>query len=305
MFKNLITFRLTEKFTLSAEELAEKLAQLQFLPCTSQQSFSFGWTAPIGENLVHKASYFMMTCLKKEERILPSSVVNEMLQEKIEEIEEKEGHKLGKKARAELKDNLIFELLPRAFTHSTKLFAYIDTENDFIVIDSASTKQAEDLLSILRKTLGGFPAIPLNTALKPVLEITNWLQHENVKYGLNNVPRGFMIDDECELRAPEDGGSIAKFKRQDLWLPEIKNHLETGKQVVKLALNWKDRLSFVLDENLGVKRLKFLELVQEQRNETSPATEEERFDVDFIIMTAELSEFLNELLDAFGGENRA
>ena len=34
-------------------------------------------------------------------------------------------------------------------------------------------------------------------------------------------------------------------------------------------------------------------------------TKEERFDVDFIIMTAELSEFINELLAAFGGENSA
>lgn len=298
MFKNLITFRLTEKFTLSAEELAEKLTAFKFASCTGQQAFSMGWTAPIGENLVHKASSFMMICLKKEERILPATVINEMLQVRIDEIEEKEGHRLGKKARAELKDNLIFELLPRAFTHSTKLFAYIDTENDFIVVDSASTKQAEDLLSILRKTLGGLPAIPLNTVNKPILTMTNWLTHET-------QPSEITIDDECELRAPEEGGSIARFKRHDLTLLEIKNHLETGKQVVKLALNWKDRLSFVLDENLGVKRLKFLELVQEQRNETSPETEEERFDVDFIIMTAELSEFINEMLAVFGGENRA
>lgn len=100
---------------------------------------------------------------EKEERILPSTVVNEMLQVRIEEVEEAEGRKLGKKAKAELKDNLIFELLPRAFTYSTKLFAYIDTKNDFIVIDSASRSKAEDLLSFLCKTLGDLPVIPLNT----------------------------------------------------------------------------------------------------------------------------------------------
>lgn len=302
LFRNLITFRLAEKFTLSAEELAEKLVDFAFQPCAGQQAFSMGWNAPIRENLVHKASGFMMICLKKEERILPSTVINEMWQERIEEIEEQEGRKLGKKARAELKDNLIFELLPRAFTHSTNLFAYIDTENDFIVIDSASSSKAEDLLSLLRKTLGGLPAVPVNTVDSPVLTMTNWLTH-------GTQPSEISISDECELRSPEEGGGIARFKRHDLNLPEIKNHLETGKQVIKLALTWNDRISFVLDADLKISRLKFLDLVQERVGEeltnANAETEEERFDVDFIIMTAELSDFLDNLLAIFGGDNRA
>lgn len=296
---------MVEKFQLSAEELAEKLAALKFTSCTGQQAFSMGWTAPVEENLVFQSNDCMMICLKKEERLLPATVINEMLQEKIEEIEQAEGHKLGKKARTELKDNLIFELLPRAFTHSSKAYAYIDVKNDFIVINCASLGKAEDLLSTLRKTLGGLPAIPLNTTLKPVLEMTNWLQHENVPHGLNNVPRGFVIDDECELRAPEEGGSIARFKRQDLWLPEIKNHLDTGKQVIKLALSWNDRISFLLDENLRITRVNFLDLVQQKVSEFESETYEQQFDADFMIMSAEISEFLQSLLNAFGGENRA
>jgi recombination associated protein RdgC len=294
MFNNLAAFRLTEKFTLSAEALAEKLAVVQFQPCTGQQAFSMGWTAPVGENLVHESNDCMMICLKKEERLLPNSVVHEMLTERVEEIEEAEGRKLGKKAKQELKDNLIFELLPRAFTHSSNSFAYIDVKNDFIVINCASLGKAEDLLSTLRKTLGGLPAIPLNTALKPVLEMTNWLQHDI-------TPNEFVIEDECELRAPEEGGSIARFKRHDLALPEIKNHLDTGKQVIKLALSWNDRISFLLDEHLKITRVKFLDLVQQQVSESETETDDEKFDVDFMIMSAEIAKFLPALIDAFGG----
>lgn len=302
MFKNITTFSLTEKFELSAEELAEKLAAFEFASCTGQQAFSMGWTAPLGkgsEELVHSSNGFMMVCLRKEERLLPATVINEMWQARIDEIEEAEGRKLSKKARAELKDDLIFELLPRAFTHSTKLFAYIDTENDFIVIDSASSSKAEDLLSLLRKTLGGLPTIPVNTVDSPVFTMTNWLTHDT-------QPPEISIDDECELRSPEEGGGIARFKRHDLNLPEIKNHLETGKQVIKLALTWNDRISFVLDADFKITRLKFLELVQDrvldEKNNSNAETEEERFDVDFIIMTAELSEFLNGLISIFGGK---
>ncbi len=300
-FKNLNVFRLTEAFALDAQTLAEKLDTLAFSPCTGQQAFSFGWTAPLGkgsEELVHSTNGYLMICAKKEERVLPASVINEMLQEKIEEIEEQEGHKLSKKTKTELKDNLIFELLPRAFTFTHKTYAYIDTQNGFIVVDSASAKKAEDLLSTLRKTLGGLPAIPLNTIDKPVLTMTQWLLDQN-------PPADIVIEDECELRAPEEDGGIIRCKRHDLALPEIKNHLDSGKQVIKLALNWEDRLSFVLDENLAVKRLKFLDLIQEQVGESDAATLEEKFDVNFSIMTAELANFLPRLIAIFGGENRA
>jgi recombination associated protein RdgC len=128
--------------------------------------------------------------------------------------------------------------------------------------------------------------------------MTQWLLDQN-------PPADIVIEDECELRAPEEDGGIIRCKRHDLALPEIKNHLDSGKQVIKLALNWEDRLSFVLDENLAVKRLKFLDLIQEQVGESDAATLEEKFDVNFSIMTAELANFLPRLIAIFGGENRA
>jgi recombination associated protein RdgC len=139
--------------------------------------------------------------------------------------------------------------------------------------------------------------VPVNTVEKPVLTMTQWLIN-------NETPEGISIEDECELRSPEEEGGIVRCKKHDLALPEIKNHLETGKQVIKLALNWEDRLSFVMDENFSVKRLRFLELIQDQVADTNAETEQERFDVDFSIMTAEFANFLPKLLELFGGENK-
>ncbi|RLA20836.1 MAG: recombination-associated protein RdgC, partial [Gammaproteobacteria bacterium] len=114
-----------------------------------------------------------------------------------------------------------------------------------------------------------------------------------------------LVEDECELRSPEEAGGIIRCKRQDLAAPEIKNHLDTGKQVIKLAVSWSDRLSFIVDENLSIKRLKFLELIQDQVADTESDSAEEQFDVDFTIMSQELSAFLPRLLELFGGENSA
>lgn len=300
-FKNLSVFRLTEAFDLTPEQLEQKLAAMVFQPCSSHQEFSFGWTAPVGrgsEQLVHSSNGFMMLCGKKEEKVLPTAVVNEMVQEKIIDAEAKEHRKLSKKERTAIKDELIFELLPKAFSFSRKTYAYIDPKGAWLIVDAASTKNAEDFLSNLRKCLGSLPAVPINTIDKPMVTMTQWLMD-------NNSPDDITIEDECELRAPEEAGGIIRCKRHDLSLPEIKNHLDSGKQVIKLAVNWADRIAFVIDEHLAVKRLRFLELVQDQMMDMEAESEAEKFDADFSIMSLEIANLLPRLLELFGGENRA
>ncbi len=300
-FKNLALYRFTEPFTLTSAELEEKLSDKPFRPCGSQDEFSLGWTSPAGnttEQLVHDSNGFMMVCLKKEEKVIPAAVINEMLQEKIGDIEEKEGRKLAKKERTTVKDELIFELLPRAFSFSKKTFAYIDPKGGWIIVDAASAKKAEDLLSFLRKGIGSLPVVPINSNVKPTVIMTEWLNDSK------KVAKNFLVEDECELRAPEEDGGIIRCKRHNLSLPEITNHLDNGKQVIKLAIAWSERLSFVLDENLSIKRLKFLDLIQDQVADTDADDEITQFDVDFSIMSLEIANFLPHLLDAFGGEKK-
>jgi len=301
-FKNLALYRFTEPFTLATDELEEKLNDKRFRPCGSHDEFSLGWTSPAGnttEQLIHASNGFMMLCLKKEEKVIPAAVINEMLQEKISEKEQQEARKLSKKERSTIKDELIFELLPRAFSFSKKTYAYIDPKGGWMVVDAASAKKAEDLLSHLRKCLGSLPVVPVNTVDKPTIIMTQWLTDKN------SIVKDLLVEDECELRSTEDEGSIIRCKRHDLALPEITNHLDNGKQVIKLALNWTDRLSFIIDENLAIKRLKFLDLIQDQVADTEADDEIAQFDVDFSIMTLELAKFLPRLLEIFGGENKA
>jgi len=299
-FKNLAVYRFTEPFSLTADELQQKLAQQPFKPCGGHDQYSFGWTSPVGksaEALVHAANGCMMVCAKKEEKVVPATVVNEMLAERIDEIEEREARKLPAKERSRLKDELIFDLLPRAFSFSKKTYAYIDSRGGWLIVDAASAKKAEDMLSNMRKCLGSLPVVPIGAGLKPSGLMTVWLTTQA-------TPADLQIEDECELRSPEEEGGIIRCKRHDLSLPEIKNHLDSGKQAIKLALSWDDRLSFVLDESLAVKRLKFLDLIQEQSDEIEAFDDAERFDADFSIMSAELGRFIPRLLELFSVEDK-
>ena len=151
-FKNLSIFRLTEDFTLSPEDLEQKLGAIWlFAPAAIMRNLLLAglrrWEK-LQNSWCIAANGFMMICGKKEEKVLPAAVVNEMVQEKILEAEDQQGRKLSKKERTAIKDELIFELLPRAFTFSNKTYAYIDPKGGWLIVDAASSKKAEDLLSL-------------------------------------------------------------------------------------------------------------------------------------------------------------
>ncbi|MEE9355013.1 MAG: recombination-associated protein RdgC [Methylococcaceae bacterium] len=296
-FKNLAIYRFTEQMNLSATELATKLTPASFRPCGTMELASYGWTSPLGrqsDQLVHASNGYFMICAKKEEKILPPAVVNELAGEKIVEEEQKQGRKLRKKERDSIKDEIIHDLLPKAFSFSRRTYAYIDPKGGWFIVDSPTPKKAEELLSYLRKTLGSLPLVPFSTQQSSESIMTQWLKS-------HQLPNDFTLEDECDLRSQQDEGSIIRCKRHDLTSPEITRHLDAGKQVIKLAVTWADRLSFVLDENRHIKRLKFLDLVQEAREDIESDDAVGQFDADFSIMTLEINGLLSRLVEILGG----
>jgi recombination associated protein RdgC len=299
-FKNLAVLRLTEPFELTPQALEEKLEQRRFRHCGSLEPVSAGWCAPLGKDtlpLVHATNGFLMIALQKEEKIIPASVVNELVAEKAEEIEDRRGTPVKRKERDAIRDEVMQDLLPKAFRHSRRTYAYLDPRGGWLVVDSASTKKAEELVSVLRQVLGSLPAAPLAVKERPATVMTLWLRE-------NTPPADVTLESECELRSPEEDGGIVRCRRHDLCCPEIQTHLDAGKEVGKLAFTWNDRLSLVLDDTLAVKRLRFLDLVQEEAAAVETDDPAQRFDADFAIMSLELATFLPRLVDLFGGEAR-
>ncbi len=298
-FKNLALFRFTEPFTLTSDELGECLEARRFKPCGSLEPVSLGWTAPLGKEtfpLVHASQGYIMICLMKEEKILPASVINETLAERVEEIETQQGRPLRRKEKDSLKDEIMQDLLPRAFSHSRKSYAYLDTRGGWLIVDSASHKKTDELVSLLRQCAGTLPVVPLSTRERPASVLSGWLAE-------NAAPVDITLESDCELRSPDEDGGVIRCRRHDLTAPEIQNHLEAGKEVVKLAVTWNDRLSFVLDDAPSVRGLRFLEIVQEEAADVDTSNPVERFDADFAVMTLELNQFLPRLVALFGGEN--
>ncbi|MCE0760821.1 recombination-associated protein RdgC [Marinobacter sp. G11] len=301
-FRNARIFRFTKPFDISAEALEEKLQADAFKPCGPQETTRQGWVPPLGKHgdqLVHSANGYHLIALRKEEKILPGPVVKEAVEERAEAIEVEQGRKVRKKEKEEIKEQVMLEMLPQAFSRNRRCFAYLAPQDGVLVVDAGSAKQAEDLASTLRKSLGSLPVRPPAVEQAPAFTFTGWL-NESIDH-----PATIVLGSECELKDPSEDGGVVRCKGLDLKADEIRNHLETGMQVTKLALTWDDNVSFVLDEELGIRRLKFGETLQDQLDDVDADDAMAKFDAAFTIMTLELSRLIPGLLEALGGEDRS
>lgn len=301
-FRNARVFRFTKPFDISAEELEEKLQADVFKPCGPQETSRQGWVPPLGkhgEQLVHSANGYHLIALRKEEKILPGPVVKEAVEEKAEAIEFEQGRKVRRKEKDEIKEQVMLEMLPQAFSKNRRSFAYLAPQDGVLVVDAGSAKQAEDLASTLRKSLGSLPVRPPAVEQAPAFTFTGWL-NESI-----DLPGKVVLGTECELKDPSEDGGVVRCKGLDLKADEIRNHLDAGMQVTKLSLTWDDNVSFVLDEELGIRRLKFGETLQDQLDDVDVDDHAAKFDAAFTLMTLELSRLIPGLLEALGGEDRS
>ena len=162
-FKNLILYRLNSPFEPSPEELAEAMAGDAFKPCGGLEASSIGWDKPLGRSgseLVHAANGRILLCARKEQRLLPPSVVRETLEERLDRIAVHEHRKVGHKERSRIRDEIVFELLPRAFAGSTRTFAYLSPQDGWLVVDASAMGRAEELVVLLGESLGQLDASP-------------------------------------------------------------------------------------------------------------------------------------------------
>jgi len=297
-FRNLQVYRLGRTFDLTPDMLETRMQPAAFRGCSRMDAVAGGWVPPLGrhgQQLVHAANGYLMVCLRKEEKIVPPGVVRQLLDDRVAEIEASEAREIYRRERLRMKDEIIVDLLPRALSRISDLFAYIDTRNGLLVIDTPSPARAEHLVSQLRTTLGRFPATPLKTRQAPASAMTRWLSGEP-------LPRDFAIGAECVLLHPDPDGGIVTCRHQDLNAPEVRNHIRGGKLAVRLAIQWRERLSCVIHEDVSIRRLRFEDVVRDTAADGVADDPVSRFDLDFSLLVLELAEFLPELLKALGGE---
>lgn len=291
-FKNLTIYRINYP-QLNAETLEVALAEKRATPCGRSDLSTYGFVSPFDGTpdgmLVHAADGHLMIAAQSEEKVIPSSVVRDALADRVKQIEARDGRKVYKKERDQLKDEVLVDMLPRAFVRRSILYAVLSPAHGFLIVNTASYSKAEALLSAVRDALGSLPAGSLvvdDSAVRKCM--TRWLQH--------GFPDGLYPQRSCELRDQLEGGGTIRCKGQDLDSDEILQHLEGGKEVVKLSLDWSEKLTLTMTEDLQFRQVSFGDVVMSELDNLDGADALAERDASLVLMMGALMEFLPIML---------
>ena len=294
-----MVYRMVSPWTMTQAQLEESLQPARFVPCGASQEKSAGWVEPRGEEhgpLVELVGNHWLLRQMVEVRAVPSAVVKRKVEEEVKHIEATTGRKPGRKEIRDLREDARMALLPMAFTKQGATNIWINPTARLLVLDTGTQARADDIMTALIKAIDGLVVQLLDTQTSPAAAMAHWLSSQE-------APRGFSVDRECELKAPDESKSVVRYTRHALDTEEVRAHIAIGKMPTRLALTWNDRVSFVLTEGLQIKKLAFLDVVLEGAP-TSPTgdAKDSSFDTDAAIATGELSGLIPDLLEALGGE---
>ncbi|MDK1289817.1 recombination-associated protein RdgC [Pseudoalteromonas umbrosa] len=295
-FTNLIAYKYKTPIAYTQEQLEQSLQQDAFRKCGAQEYSTFGWTKALGKHgatLSHFSKEFILLCAKVEEKILPATVVNEKLAEKVQQIELDENRTVKKKEKDELKDSVYNTLLAQAFTKSSLHFAFIDMKRGLFVVNSSSFNKAEQLAALFRKSVGTLPIIPAFCDFDLDVHLTDWLTK-------TQAPENFSLGYDTKLEDPTGEGDEVALKRHALGSDETRLHLDSGKRVTELALKWGENIEFTLKNDGSLKRLSYSDTIKESNADIPKEDIPAKLDADFLLCAGEISELLDRLFSAMG-----
>ncbi len=296
MFKNALVYKIDHWDTPALADIEARLDGARFVACGASQPESFGWVEPRNQKhglLAEAVAGHLILKLCTETKAVPGGVVKDELEARLDAVEKDTGRRPKGKRAKELKEEVVRELLPRAFPKRGHTLVWIAPHAQMMVVGVSSPKRADRVVSQLVELLGGgFRVTQMQTQLSAATAMSGWLTDKE-------APAGFAIDRECELKQPDSEKSTVRYARHALEIDEVGEHIRQGKLPTQLALTWQGRVSFVLNEQGALKKIKLLDVVLE--GQEKKAEGDNGFDADVALTTGELGRMLPELVDALGG----
>lgn len=290
-FKNLLVYQITKGT--DAYDLGEFEVALDERPLVNPSPInmkSTGWLGVVGERRMLVVGGQILVALGTAERQLPPAVIKSELKAREKLVAAEQGFPVGKRQRRELKQKVTDELMPKALIKVRSTQAWIDTIGGYLVVNTSSPARAEEVVTLLRDTHPEFKVAQLQTERNPQAAAAAWMTA--------GAPGQFTLEDRVELQALDKTKATAKYARLDISNAEITSRL-TYMQVMKLGMSYSDRVTFVLTENLVLRKVELLGISEEKTEEKQ--TEEDKLVGDFILMTGELGKLIASLVDALGG----
>ncbi|MGE7139637.1 recombination-associated protein RdgC [Luteibacter sp. NPDC031894] len=256
--RNLTLFRFGAPPRPHVRDLQEAIAEHKVRDPGPMEFGTAGFVSPYGMaddrlGIAHEQVFGFI--YQQRTRDLSARALNDEVAKRVQKISDDESRKVGGRERKEIRDDVLNELLPRALVSSSNTRGWIDLAGGWVVLDTRARRRAEEVLSQLRQAFGSFPAVQLSPEESPRQLMTHWL-------ATLELPEGFALGDECELRDPATAaGALVRCRRQDLDTDEIREHLRVGKQCFATGLVVDDRLSLVLADDMSMRMVRPTDVV--------------------------------------------
>lgn len=288
-FKNLRVYQLSSPLSLELPALEQALAEFSFTPCSGQQPSSQGFTFPFesAQSYCYQNQHYLFFAVKRQDKILPAAVVQEEMQPRLAALEAEKARALSRKEKDSVKEDVTFELLPRAFSKSQVVLACFDQSKQRILINTSSSSRAEDVLALLRKAIGSLPALPWLDPYHLGSCLQQWLQAEQ-------LPHSFQLGNEVELKAPDEEGAKVRFSNHLLTTEEVLSHLE-DKQVTRLELQQEEGLSLKICDDGSLKSIRYHDSISGKNDELGWEDADVRLAADTLLMASTLTAMLDQI----------
>jgi len=294
-FNNLVVYQFNTPFEKNSDELELALEEYRLKPCPPHARQSQGFVAPLNEEKgrVYTLYGCHLLIAAKEVRLLPSSIIQAVLEEKNNAFELNHNRPMRRAEIMQLKEEIEFDLLPKAFTVQKKEWFYIDTSKQWLIINSANPSKASEVVTLLTKTLGSLDASPLMPDSDLSALFARWL-HEP-----SSLPEGLVLAKGCVLVTSGEDKSQYTCKDIEENSEELASLLAQGYTVSSIELIWQERVQFVLTNNFLLKRLKCLDYLDDAFKDNGKLDDDqEQFDANLSLLTGELRDLIHFLMDA-------
>lgn len=267
----------------------ERMQALQFRAPGGLEIQSVGFVPfADGFELLHPVGKFRLGAVRIDKKQLPASGVNQLVKERCLELEEQQGFKPGRRQTREIKEQVIDELLPRAICAS-KQIRFMATD-DLFLVEATSAPSCDLVIGLLAKAWDPFPLTNLSCHTSPAGAMTTWVVNDD-------LPEGLSADDEAEMRSSTKAS--VRWKNSSVDPAEAANHFRSGKSCIKMALTWNDRVSFMLNDQMVLSKIKYLDLIE--KDDGAADDELGVLESDVVLKGGELECVINGLINAFGG----
>jgi len=272
-------------------DLNALLTEEALKPCPPHARFIYGWLPIHNDCFAQEVAGTTLICMGKEERILPRSVIQRELEERVLQQEAQLLRPLKRAEQSQMAEEIEFELLPKAFCLQKRTYAVLDSASNHLIINTASQTQAAQFTAFLRKTIPGLRIELLQYGDNLSARFAEWISNSS------SIPTSIQLASDCLLYSPDDEKKRFNCKGYALPADEVISLLNQGLIPAEIAIQWNERIQLTLTEDFTLKRIKCMDYLIEEFSEFRQLEDDgQQRDAALALLSGELRALVTDLI---------